>query len=229
MSHDWVSNDDSYYFLVSSRKRFLPDGMTSHLPFESMGGRQIQWRSRSRGQKATDAFSHALTQCTVKHSLNTQESTSMWGPFSIVRGLLITKSQLDLHGIWQGVSESPCCPTIPPIPIALPGPSSIEDPLFPPHELLKAPPTHQHFIDAVSLHLTFPLPGTCFPLLLLPDTSLHLFLAMYTLGCQLFSESCMPGCLQRFVLTCYCRVCAVCVFPANSGLLLGRDLCCSLP
>lgn len=67
--------------------------------------------------------------------------------------------------------------------------------------------------------------------LLPPNTSIHLFLVMYKPQCQLLFESQMlwaPPALC-FDLPCSHKMCAVSLFPASSGLLLGRDLSYSFP
>lgn len=90
-------------------------------------------------------------------------------------------------------------------------------------------PTHQPLIHAVSLHLIYPLPGTFSPLLP-PNTSLCLLLATYKLmPAPAFILNALAPPAFYFDLSSYCKMCVVSLCPASSGLLLGGDLCCSLP
>lgn len=90
-------------------------------------------------------------------------------------------------------------------------------------------PTHQPLIHAVSLHLIYPLPGTFSPLLP-PNTSLCLLLATYKrMPAPPFILNALAPPAFYFDLSSYRKMCVVSLCPASSGLLLGGDLCCSLP
>lgn len=158
----------------------------------------------------------------------------MQRPLSTVRDLLVTRSQLDLYGVWPGLHESSCCPALPHAPHRacldlLP----MSTPCFLHTELLKAPnssTSHPCRVFAPNFLSVWNI------LTSLPSSNPT---PLFTLSWQCpdanASSSQNPECfgfLQHFVLTCHTTVRCILYLsslPTNSGLLSGRDLCCSLP
>lgn len=156
----------------------------------------------------------SLKALRVKLSLSSEER--MWGLLSVARGSLITKSH------WTGMVSNQASLSLPAAQLAPHPTLALPGPCFLLTELLKALPIHGPFTHAVSLHLTSSLPATSrHSLLLLPDTSLYLFLAMGALQCQLLPASRVPGLLQPLVLTFSQDGCCVSSPPAGGASWAG--------